>query len=519
MKKRSAKVLTIVLILMLSLALALTGCGNKNETEPSKQNDPKNTTQTDKGSSNSPATNESSKLEKVDLTWYIGGTAQADVTSVEKAINEYLKDKLNVNIHLKAVDWGNLTQKMQLTNASGEAYDLAFTSNWANDYYQNVNKGAFLQLDDLLKQYAPDIMETLPEGGWDAVKVNGGIYAVPNYQIWAKTDVVWPMKELADKYGLDVASVKSYEDLTPFLEKVKAGEPNMIPIENSKTGQFGNVLLHYGFDEFAGRNVPGVVKFDDSNLAVLNQFESPEYKSFVSLMREWNQKGFFRKDAATLTDVTADRKAAKVAVLVGGTVKPGGETEMKSLIQKDMLMVGVSQPVLTTSGIIATSTGISKSSKNPERAMMFLNLLYKDKTLYNLIAHGIEGKHYKKIDEQTVEAIKDGGYDPSSDWEFGNQFNGYYRNGQKPGIWEDTVKLNESAVQSPLLGFSFDPTPIKTEIAQVATITAQYVPLLETGSVDPEKMLPEFIQKLKKAGSDKIIQELQKQIDAWKSSK
>ncbi|BBI32712.1 ABC transporter substrate-binding protein [Cohnella abietis] len=518
MNKRTTKALSVALIGILSLSMTLAGCG-KNETGPSKPAATETASATQTQEAASPQTTDVSKLDNVDLTWYFGGTSQADVGSVEKAINEYLKDKLNINIHLKAVDWGSLGQKMQLANASGGGYDLAFTSNWANDYYQNVNKGAFLPLDDLLKQYAPDIMQTLPEGGWEATRVNGEIYAVPNYQIWARTDVVWPMKELTDKYSLDVANVKGYEDFTSFLEKVKAGEPNLIPFENSKVGEFGNAVVHYGFDEFVGRNVPGVVKFDDSNLRVLNQFESPEYQSFVTLMRDWNQKGFFRKDAATLTDSTADRKAAKLAVMVGGTVKPGGDTEMKSLTQKDVLMVGVSQPVLTTSGIIATTTAISKSSKNPERAMMFLNLLYKDKTLFNLIAHGIEGKHYKKINDETVETIKDGGYDPGTDWVFGNQFNGYYRNGQQPGIWEETIKLNESAAQSVLLGFSFDPTPIKTEIAQIATVTAQYVPLLETGSVDPEKFLPEFIDKLKKAGSDKVIQEAQKQIDAWKATK
>jgi len=510
LQKRKAP--PVIIAGMLSFSMLLSGCGGNNGNEagssaPAASDAPSETSAA------------SGQLDNVDLTWYINGTPQADVASVEKAINEYLKDKLNVNIHLKATDWGNFDQKMQVLNASGENYDLAFTANWANNYYQNVNKGAFLPLDDLLAQYAPDIMEVMPQGGWDAARVNGKIYAVPNYQIWAKTDVVWPMKEIADKYGLDSANVKGWEDLTPFLEKVKAGEPNLIPIEGNKQGQFGHVIIHYGFDEFAGRNVPGVVKYDDANLKVLNQFETPEYEAFLKLMKEWNDKGFFRKDAATLADSSPDRKAGKLAVMVGGTVKPGGETEGKAITGKEMLMTGVSESVLTTSGIIATMTAISKTSKNPERAMMFLNLLYKDKTLYNLVAHGIEGKHYKKIDDQTVEAIKDGGYDPNTDWEFGNQFNGYYRAGQKAGDWEETIKINEGATNSVLLGFSFDPTPVKTEIAQIATVTAQYVPLLETGSADPAKTLPEFIGKLKKAGSDKVIQEAQKQIDAWKASK
>ena len=258
----------------------------------------------------------------------------------------------------------------------------------------------FLPLDDLIAKYAPDVLKNIPAGGWDAAKVQGKIYAVPNYQIWAKTDVIFPLKEIADKYALDTANVKGYEDITGFLEKVKAGEPNLIPFENSKNGLFGNLMLHYGFDEFAGRNVPGAVKFEDGSLKVTNQFESAEYKSFVGLMQEWNKKGFFRADVATLGDSSPDRKLAKLAVLSGGTVKPGGEAEGKAITGKDMLQLPLSKAVLTTNGIIAAMTGISKSSKNPERAMMFLNLVNTDKTLYNLIAHGIEGKNYKKVDDR-----------------------------------------------------------------------------------------------------------------------
>jgi putative aldouronate transport system substrate-binding protein len=38
---------------------------------------------------------------------------------------------------------------------------------------------------------------------------------------------------------------------------------------------------------------------------------------------------------------------------------------------------------------------------------------------------------------------------------------------------------------------------------------------LNTGSVDPDVFLPEFIEKLNSAGMDKIIAAKQEQLDAW----
>ena len=42
---------------------------------------------------------------------------------------------------------------------------------------------------------------------------------------------------------------------------------------------------------------------------------------------------------------------------------------------------------------------------------------------------------------------------------------------------------------------------------------------LETGSVDVDSYIAQYRDKLKKAGIDRVMEEVQKQYDAWKSSK
>ena len=37
--------------------------------------------------------------------------------------------------------------------------------------------------------------------------------------------------------------------------------------------------------------------------------------------------------------------------------------------------------------------------------------------------------------------------------------------------------------------------------------------------MDPEKVMPEFLEKMKVAGSDKLIEEAQSQLDKWLASK
>ena len=65
----------------------------------------------------------------------------------------------------------------------------------------------------------------------------------------------------------------------------------------------------------------------------------------------------------------------------------------------------------------------------------------------------------------------------------------------------------------------FDPTNVQNEIASVSAVVKEYELSLDTGSVNPEKTMPVFLEKLKQAGSQVIIDEVQKQIDEWKAAK
>ncbi|MNP85767.1 hypothetical protein D3C76_1856540 [compost metagenome] len=66
------------------------------------------------------------------------------------------------------------------------------------------------------------------------------------------------------------------------------------------------------------------------------------------------------------------------------------------------------------------------------------------------------------------------------------------------------------------MGFTFDVNEaIKNKVAASITIRKQYDPALDTGSVDPEKVLPEYTAKMKSSAVDEIIAEKQKQFDAY----
>lgn len=65
-----------------------------------------------------------------------------------------------------------------------------------------------------------------------------------------------------------------------------------------------------------------------------------------------------------------------------------------------------------------------------------------------------------------------------------------------------------------LTGFVFDQEPVKAQLAQINAIDTEYLPIF-SGAVDYTAKEAEYQDKLKKAGSDAVIAEIQKQVDAW----
>jgi putative aldouronate transport system substrate-binding protein len=474
----------------------------------SNSNTPKETVQ---ASTQTPAETAAPKeeLPPVELTYYFPqGELQKDYASVEEGINQYLKPKINATVKLMPIVFADYEQKMNTIVAANEAFDIAFTTNWIFNYENNSEKGAFKDLGELLPKYAPDFLKSLPPFVIEGSKTSKGkIFAIPNYQVAAKATGFIIEKEYVDKYKLDISTIKTFKDIEPFLEQVKKNEPADVIPYFSASNTF--VAISNGFE---GTD-QGYYKKGDPNYTLVNVEGTPEYMAHTQLLYDWFKKGYFPKDVAT-ANFDEVLKTGKVVSFFDWTMKPGGEAEVETHNGgHPVVYVTLTKPEF--SGVQPTMTAISKTSKNPERAMMFLNLVNTDPQLFNLLAFGVEGKHYDKKGPNTIAIKKDGGYAPDVAWAMGNVTIGYLKEGQPEDTWKKTIDLNSSAFVPDIFGFSFDPSSLKTEVANIEAAFKEYDAAVKSGSVDPAVYLPKMVDALKKAGYEKVLKEKQKQLDAW----
>jgi putative aldouronate transport system substrate-binding protein len=180
------------------------------------------------------------------------------------------------------------------------------------------------------------------------------------------------------------------------------------------------------------------------------------------------------------------------------------------------VQIEITPPVMSNRETTGSLQAISRTSQHPELAMQFLELFNTDPYLNNLINYGLEGTHYVKLSENVIKAGPGvDKYNPGTQWMFGNQFINYLYNNEDPHKWAKFLAYNKAALPQKDLGFSFDPSSVKTEVAAVKSVWKEYIPSLETGTVDPDSVVPEALAKFKAAGVDAIIAEAQKQYDAW----
>jgi len=507
---------SLFVVLMLIVALVVSACGNNNNaannekpTAPAATNDKKDT----------PAVEPAAELAPYKLVLVWEGPPQADEKVVEEALNKILTEKINATIDLAPIDWGAWDDKMNLMIASREEVDVMFTAQW-NGHAKNVAKGAYLPLNELLESHGQGILESLDPAFIAGSKVNGKNYGIPTNKELASVGGIVYRKDIAEELGLDMASVKTPEDLAAIYAIVKAKKPEITPLYTM--GGIFNSHFFGEYDFLGDGTIPGalVKSAGDTKVQMLEDLDI--YKRYLGVARDFYVKGYINGDAATTQLSSQDAYKAGNIFSTVEPLKPGKADEIANAsgIPGKLEQIAMTGKTVATSETAGAMLAISSTSKDPERAMMFINLLHTDKEINNLLNFGIEGVHYT-LDANGIATGTDKAaqYAPGVAWELGNQFLNHIFSSENPDKWNLFKEFNSGAVSSPGLGFVFDGEPVKSEIGALANVIKQYQRALETGSVDMEKVLPEYIAALKAGGVEKVIAEKQSQFDAFLAAK
>lgn len=504
------KITALLLVMAMALSM-LAGCSGSNTSAEAKP------------AENKPAASQgeaATTSDTVNLTMYLYGSAGVRNQEILDALNVKLLESINATLEVKYIDWGDIATKYPLMWATGEEFDMAYTSSSAAVPFATLaEQGALVDITTMLDTVAPTLKAELDQVAWDSVTVDGKIYGIPSTYSEFNSYGFITRTDLLEKYGMD--AVTSVEDMEKYMDAAKAD--GWVPLNGS-----ANLAsdLYRTLVALTGSwiDAPGI---QSSEMYVAAPAENPseffhpaftqEFEDWAVKMKEWGDKGYWG------VDVMASAKDDKDNFIDGLsasfiTHQPDWTGNKNNY---DKLGVGTEffcfpnvNKIIRVAGV-QNCTGISTTSKNPERALMLIEKLMTDEECYRLFQYGVEGVQYALEDGRIVTPE---GFNPDTD---GGGFCGWSLRTDKlnlPMASEDTRRytLNEewkkTAIDNPYVGFSFNPDNVTSELAAISSVNSQLGIQIMLGKAgDPVAAVAEYRKQLQAAGIDAVLAELSAQ--------
>lgn len=478
-----------ICLAMAAAATTFAGCAN---------------TSSSSGTSSSGASSQPSKSGNiVNLKWVtIGNGMPTNYDSWVKTLNDYLGEKIGVNIQMEVVPWGDWDNRRNIIINTNEEYDIIFGN--SNNYLSDIALGAYADITDKVKTSMPEFYNYLPESYWDAVTVNQKIYAVPTYKDSSLSNyAIWD-KEIVDEYKLDINSLTKLDSLTAPFEKIKA-DKNDNPVFVKNDG------LYYILDVYdqlgAGLQALGV-RYDDKDAKVCFTLEQEDILSQLEIIHEWYKKGIINSDAATLAE---GRKYNVWRVAQGWPA--AAKTSWGPDMGKDVVVAQIGDTIVSNDTVRGSINMVSANSKNPDKALEFLNIVNMDTKVRDMFFYGEEGVNFEYTSDGKVNKLNtDFGM---AGYTQGTFFTVTQQASDEVNQWDEVKALNEKAKPSVLLGFTFDTSGIKDQLANSLEVWLRYKSEILTGVRDPKQAVPELKAEMMDAGFQDVLDEAQKQINAF----
>lgn len=465
-------------------------------------------------------------VEHIVVTYnYIAGNQMNHLDQIVDKINEISRKKIGVEIELLPVNSQDVNKKYPLWLSQGKEIDLMVLN--YQDITSYTDKGMLCPLNQLLHTSGNDIQEMINNGDalGSGATIEKKIYGlnVPEVEYGSGGGIWIPERYLKNmSFQFKENHIYTVDELTTLFEELKGKYPDSYPLGQITSGNTFSTYSYYRerMETAASERNTGYVT---ENGTVLDFYETEEYYSFLQQMRKWYQEGYIYPDSSFTNSSAIDLLQEGIVLSIPLGSAPGMYSEES--IGEKVVCLRTTKIVNAPSTANGTFWTIPSTSTNPESAMKFLNLMYTDPEIVNLLQWGIEGVDYKIIDEKKGRIICLGGPSGNKDCYYnplgmyGNQKIAYSTDSDELIKEKKAYAALSENVGEEYADFTFLIGPVSVELMQVQEVLNRYFPILESGSVELETNYNNFIQELKTAGIEKVIAEKQRQLDAWKQKK
>ena len=456
---------------------------------------------------------ETTEIKMILFDFNSSGIDHAD--RITEAVNALTVPEINVSADITFMSMGDFVSKVQMTIAGGEQVDLlsACTANNASTLYQ---AGMLMEVGELLETYAPEALNVV--GDYiTCYTYDGGVYGLPTYRNLLTCRWIIMNQDVLDELGLTekADSMTTWSEFEEILQAVKDNKTDagMYPII-SNTGTvwqgalFSSDTLNTEAYDTLGDNVYSVYTDQDGTVSLLPGQDSWVYAN--ELAASWNEKGYIYPDSiynVTLSGNDLMNQGVTFSLICSSEFGVEKSTNYSVPIYAKQ----ISEPLLSTSSLTTWGMGVPVTAEEPEAACKFLNMLYTNADLMNVLVNGQQDVDYELVDGQV--SYIENGY-RGGNFVFGNNLLLTPSLGQGADFNEVVAEQMKTMQSSAYLGFTIDTSELELPISQISAVNDQYRTSLCGGEYN-EATYNEYIEKLETAGVQEYLDAVQTQLDAW----
>lgn len=515
------RLIALILALALLGTLMLTGCGEKENVATSP-------TPTPTAKSDPTVAPTAKPAEILTCKYLVPGDKPTELEKgLEKINAKLLADGVGIKLDRQHIAWDAWDQKINIMLSTGEVFDLFHVMNDRTPVSSYASKGALSDITAAMEQYGESIKKVNPPIMFNACKVDSKLYAIPAFWVeFSHSPEISLRLDILKDNGLSLP--KSFEELTAAFETVmknwKGKQKPYLPL-------VGTTVYKFGMDQKSYNSWPFWI-YDDifyvnqNTGEVKNYFETDEFKQDCLNARSWYEKGLINPDVLVFkNDQVISQLDSGDWFVHAGTYGNSIDNIKKNypnitVDDFEFLNFFPEKPNMRPYGT-RNMNAVPVTSKNPEVGVKFINWLYSNQDNYDLYMYGREGVDFKKTGDKAREDIIDLAKGRplycGDDWMTGNlTFMRLAGNSpRKTELLKYTV--DTTAVDSIAGMFVFDASSIKGELANVRTEMAGCIVPIAAGVQEYDKAIGAALDKLKKAGIDKVVNEYKTQFEAFRA--
>lgn len=444
------------------------------------------------------------------------GVEVPDEAAIEEAVNAITLPAINCNVDIQYVWISEIANTTSMAIAGGEKVDLIhvgtvtpLSSMVGSDMLLDMNEGNLLQNrgQALIDLYGEELIKS--------GEVSGKQLAVPAQVYCAAGKGVVYNKTVADAAGVTIPETITMDEFEDALYAIHEANPDIMT-HYLGPGELNYLFWLENYETFGNESSYGVILDSANDTTVENLYATDLFKDYCLRMYQWRQDGIIQKDTTDDTDAQSYFRAQQLFCAVIN-VNPQQEV-MWSSDEFETATAMLVEPAITNSMITEYMWGIAANSERPDKAMDFLNFLYSNADVANLIMYGIEGLNYDFVDGSETVIATNGSYDPMF-YQGGNTNDMLIESPADDSYIDEWNALIDSATVSPLCSYMFDDANYQTESSVLYSTIMEYLPTLQSGLCGSEEetlaMIDEFNAKLEASGINDVIAANQEQVDAY----